>query len=476
MNDGIPFYRRPKPQILIAVLLIAIIYGILAAVSGGWSANILAIFLQSSLCGIFFIVWFIFFSQFILPVQKFSDRIKLLERIILYYLVDVPLLGFTHLKGPAVFIKDGKVIQKVITTGGEIKQEIQAKGPGVIWLDSASAAVLRTPVKFTRSVGPGIVFTDFMETIAGVVDLRTQIQTLGPGSDEDPFAAKTKTISEEEYKETQQRIRWSTSGLTRDGIEVVPGFSVIFKIDADEKTGEGGTHFGFNADAVFKAVANEVINPNAKQNSPNFSIPWNEIPAAIAVDVWRDYLRKFTLSQLFETLPPSQAKSNERRTALQFIGDMIDARMKNGEVEDLDDFGRPTGKKVASREYRLIKDYGIKIIKTNIRKVYFSPAVEDQLVHEWTAGWLEMAMLERERVEQKRNLASQAGGERAQKQIALLACQEILLNPPETPKEALEALVQDALNGILHSPSLSRRLSTEYQDLTEMVQWLRENT
>ncbi len=471
MNDGRSFFRRPKAQVLMAVLGLPLFYLLLVALSGGLYNNLLSVLVQSSLCLIFFIGWFVFFAQFILPVRTLSERWKLLQRIIFSYLAGLPI--FSSLRGPAVFIKDGKVIQKIIASDKGNVAESQEKGPGVIWLDSASAAVLRTPVKYTRTVGPGIVFTRYQETIAGVVDLHTQRQALGPEGEEDPFGAKPSDLTDEKYKELQDRIRWSTSGLTRDGIEVIPSLAIIFKIDADEKNREGETEFGYNSDAVYKAVTSESINPAANQDSPHFHIPWNEIPAMISVDIWREYLRKFTLSQLFEPLSPESFGVSDPRTALQYIGDLILERLKTPEVKILDDFGRPTGQKAASREYRLIKDYGIKIIAATIRRVYFHPTIEDQLIHQWTANWLELARLEREKVEQKRSVAARQGQEAAQKQFALLSCQELIINPPEHPKEALETLLQDTLKGYLRNPSLYRRLSTEPQDLTELIQWLR---
>jgi hypothetical protein len=475
MKSEPPFFRRPRVQILLGIFLTLALYFYATLRAGGWLVNLLVILRDGLLCGLFLVAWFIFFAQFILPVEKLSDRIKLLERIVLSYVPEIPALGLKNIHGPAIFIKDGKIIQKVTKTEGEVKEEIQKKGPGVIWLDSASAAVLRTAVKFTRAVGPGIVFTRRFETIAGVVDLHTQKQSIGPAEGEDPFAPKPEGMSEDKFKELQERSRWSSSGMTRDGIEVVANISVVFKIDAEEEKQEGGTNFGFNADAIFKAVANEGINPSAKQDSPHFHVPWNEIPAFIAVDVWREYLRKFTLSQLFEALPNPPADGREERTALQFIGDCLNERLRNANVTLLDDFGRPGGQKIPSREYRLIKDNGIKIVKVNIKKVYFAPSIEEQLIRQWTANWLETARREREQVEQKRSLASHAGVEDALKEFALLASQEITKNPPEHPREGLENLLQDTLKGIIRNPSLYRRLSTEPQDITEMIQWLREN-
>jgi hypothetical protein len=491
MNRELPFLKRPTTQILIGLFAALLLYGFATVRAGGWLANIFTIFGQAFLCALGFILWFVFFLQFILPVRSLSDRGKLLGRIMLYFLGD---------RGPAIFIKDGKIIQKMIKTEGEVQAEIQKHGPGVIWLDPASAVVLRTATRFTRAVGPGIVFTQRGETVASVVDLHLQRQSLGPKESENPFAPKPDDMTDEKYKELQQRVRWATSGMTRDGIEVVAELSVVFKIDADESRKEGGTPFGYNADAVFKAVANEGINPNAKQDSLQYHIPWNELPAYVAVDLWREYLRKFTMNQLFETVqpdarsveqeaalqhrsstdllfgslpPPAAGKIPESRTALQFIVDMLNERLKKPETTVLDDFGRPSGQKAPSLEYALIKERGIKIVKASIRKVCLSPGIEEQLIRQWTANWLETARLEREHVEQKRSLAAHAGSEDAQEEFAFRLSREIMKKAPEHPREALELLLQATRKTISRDPALYQRMSTETQEITDIIQWLR---
>jgi hypothetical protein len=62
-------------------------------------------------------------------------------------------------------------------------------------------------------------------------------------------------------------------------------------------------------DAIRRAILAEGINPNAVADSPRRRVAWNELPAALAVDVWREYAAKFTLDQLFQPtqlVPPPQ--------------------------------------------------------------------------------------------------------------------------------------------------------------------------
>ena len=78
-----------------------------------------------------------FFSQFILPIQNPKHRQEIYSRVKNFE---------TNDRGPALFIKNGRVI----THEGEEDKH----GPGVIVLDTASAAVLRTDTEIRDTVGP----------------------------------------------------------------------------------------------------------------------------------------------------------------------------------------------------------------------------------------------------------------------------------------------------------------------------------
>ena len=108
-----------------------------------------------------------------LPVRTFRDRQKIFDRLITY------LLG-GH--GPAIFIRNGELIKR--------EGEERKKGPGVLWLDTASAAVTRTSVAIKQTMGPGVHFIDSREFIAGTVDLHVQSQSIGPKESDKPFVDK----------------------------------------------------------------------------------------------------------------------------------------------------------------------------------------------------------------------------------------------------------------------------------------------
>jgi len=285
--DDRPFYRKPWFFIFLWLLIGGGFYVWQIRRMGGLLPNLGTILFDGLIFVFGLLVWLAFFAQFVLPVRSFRERQKIFDLLLTY-------LSGGH--GPAIFIRNGKPIERQ----GEEKK----KGPGVLWLDSASAAVTRSATSFKQTLGPGVHFTEKGEFIASTVDLHVQYQGIGPREAEKPFANKKEGQKEDEFKQIQKR-RMEVSAWTRDGIEVIPNISVTFKIEAKpaEKDDEG-SRFGFNAESVRKAVTGEGINPQLPNDTPRHRVAWNQLPALLAVDLWREYLSKFTLAELFEASQP----------------------------------------------------------------------------------------------------------------------------------------------------------------------------
>ncbi len=318
MDDETPFYRRPWFYIAgwLAILLIA--YGLQVYRMGGVQASIFDIFLDLlCLFPLLLLLWMAFFAQFVLPVRTVLDREKIFERLLTY------LFG-GH--GPALFIENGIIKEH---SGERLK-----RGPGVVWLDSASAAVTRTPVAIRQTMGPGVYFIESREYIAGTIDLHIQAQSIGPKETDRPFDEKGEFQSEEEYHQIQDR-RKQVSALTRDGIEVIPRISVVFRVDTGfPLEGQPGSRFGFrkgitkkekereekDKEAIRRAILGEGINPMAEPDSPRRRVAWNQLPVVLAVDIWREYAAKFTLDELFlpTQVVPSPAPQMPEPTELEF--------------------------------------------------------------------------------------------------------------------------------------------------------------
>ncbi len=282
--EEIPFYQKPWFRGLILGFLLLGMYAYSVWQRGLW-ANILGIAFDVIALVLLLQAAVYFYAQFILPIRTLEDRRRIFNRLWLHA---------TNGHGPAIFVKNGRLVER--------EGESEKIGPGVLWLDTASAVVTRTPTAYKQVLGPGVHFIDRWEQIASVISLHAQSQTIGPHRDDAPFAKLKENASEEERKrhaDVQDR-REAVSAITRDGIEIIPNISVTFKIDAGPASpSEAGSRFGFDKEAVERAARGEGVNPDSISESEHH-VPWNQLPAMIAADLWREYLSKFTLNQLFE--------------------------------------------------------------------------------------------------------------------------------------------------------------------------------
>ena len=326
--DDIPYYKRPWFYIAGWLFFLLVLYGWQVYRLGGTQASLINVLLDlACIFPALLLGWIAFFAQFVLPVQTFEDRRKIFERLLTY-------LSGGH--GPAMFIRNGEIIKRE----GEERQ----KGPGVVWLDSASAAVTRTAVKIKQTLGPGVHFLDNGESIANTMDLHIQSQTLGPKSD--------KPFDPENGVEEQDR-RKQVSALTRDGIEVVPNISVSFRVDTGfPGEGKPGSRFGYRTgiaktdrenekkdrEAIQKALLGEGINPNISSDQILHRVAWNQLPAQLAVDVWREYVAKFTLDELFASNqlapvpPPPVPEPTEEE--IDLLSQPLQASASQNKMED----------------------------------------------------------------------------------------------------------------------------------------------
>ncbi len=302
--DETPITKRPWFYIAVWLVILLGLYGWQILRLGGVQASLLYILIDlACVFPILLLIWTAFFAQFVLPVRTSSDRQRIVERLLTY---------LTGGHGPTLFVANGVI--------KEHSGERNKRGPGVVWLDSASAAVTRTAVKIRQTMGPGVHFMDSGEYIAGTVDLHTQNQGLGPRETDKPFDPQD-GMDFSEYQQVQDR-RKQVSAWTRDGIEVVPNISVTFRVDTGfPKEGQPGSRFGYRTgitkrdkanekadqEAIQKAILGEGINPNVSADMPRHRVAWNQLPAQLAIDVWREYAAKFTLDQLFkpdQIVPP----------------------------------------------------------------------------------------------------------------------------------------------------------------------------
>lgn len=411
--------------------------------------------------------WLFFFAQFILPVQGWNKRKGIFMRL-LYYAVGM--------HGPALFVQDGQVIEN--------KGERFRKGPGVIVLDLASAAVLKNEANFTRAVGPGVIFTAAGETIpqGAAIDLRKRSKNLGPYPDEDPFAPQGPDEKAEAYRQRQQR-RWETSGITQDGTEVVARLLVVFALDkhpdgiSEEiyQRQKFRTDFNGHGVSAWRAIAHrpiEVKGTASKEEDSNAQnerrlLPWDWLPPRLAADLWREYLQLFKLSDLFREVRDGQS-------ALDIINAAVQERLTSPTYTEMVRDGRLTGQTLPSREYALLQARGIRVITFLVTGIFLPPAVEEGLIARWVADWKARAEKERVLVEQKRLLAKKYGEAAAAemwgKLIAEDACQKAV-DEGLSMAQCLERLLYVLTRAVQADPSLYQAQQPDVDRLKMLWAW-----
>ena len=516
MDEEKRFYQKPWFKSLLLGILLLGIYGYEFKYQGG----------IVNLPGIFFDIIFLlilvpisvgFYAQFVLPVHKHADRLKVIDRLWLHV---------TGGHGPAIFVKNGRLV--------ESKDESEKKGPGVLWVDTASAVVTRTDTSLKSFLGPGVHFTDEDEKIANLISLHTQSHRIGPEKGDDPFKPEKDYTTNDEYKSVHERYL-AVRAITRDGIEVVPSISVTFKIDAPPAKGkEKGSRFGFSQEAVERAARGEGIDAGWGKEAPRH-VAWNQLPALIAADLWREYLGKFTLTELFSAnlIPPSEVPQPElsaedryaqmrpipirvgffsrslrrinnsferqlkkfipeenvpgiksiatredqkkiaepkMQTALQIINQMMKARMTQANVPALDESGRQIEGFQHSQEFTTLAQRGIKVFSVNVSALRFDKSVEEEVVQQWNTSWLQTALADRNRIERLASTYRDNGRQKALREHALTLSEAV--NTPPDIATAVKVLMQQTQSEIKQIDRLLHRNTDEAQVIDNIINWV----
>lgn len=486
MQAARPFYRNPKVQTLLVVLaalalylyltsklpdafpnqkdLIKTIYYLLTLQFGRIPESVRVLAFDGFLCFFGMFLWIAFFAQFVLPLRTLRDRYLATERLTLY---------LTQEHGPAIYVENG--IAK------ERKEENRKKGPGVVLLDTASGALLRNDFEFTRPAGPGVVFTEKYEYLAKSVDLHTHSVRLGPNDEDRPFAPLNPDEDDEtEYQGVQER-RAQTQALTRDGVEVVPNVGVAYRL---KRPPDGNPYsFGYNPASVrLWVTADGPVSTNASEKEAQRwdDIPLEQLPAYMAVELWREYLQKFTLGELFAP-PFSQPPAEE--TAFPGIAQKVNERMTQPTVQELDANGKPTQRRRPSREFLALEERGIHVLGAGISNLRFEPSVENRLVQGWIATWLQSAQQERARVEARRSDTTVTGRLDALERFARTAIQGVNLELLDLPRPVDERDEQVQMALILErlvegtraesmEPQFVQMLQTDESNLRDLLAWI----
>lgn len=441
------------------VVILFTIAGIVYITSGLLSNNPWAVLTLPCGLGIF-MLWLIFFAQFIVPLNNLTDRFKIFLRV---------LFSGTPLHGQYIYLENGTNKDKPEPI--QTDEERQRKGWGTAVLDTTSAAILKNSVELTRAIGPGVTFLDFSETLGDTINLRPRKTFLGPFDNdkivENPFAPQGSDEEVLSYKARLQR-REQTRGYTRDHVEVVPNIFIKFRLDSQWYS--NGSVFGFNPNAVLAALTSRDINARLPVDSSDKLENWDILPGKIASDIWRELLVNFSLQQLFTRV------NSQGQTGIELINNVLRQRMT-----------RPTAPQIAinpngdyiltlpntSREYFMLKRRGIQVTVATVLNLRFEDSIENTLVQNWASTWLARSRADREQRLQI-HLTSNAGAQStALYNFARSTSLPLTQAPlPLNANQILTNLLQGTGTLITSSPALLNIAEDERQAVADIFEWL----
>jgi hypothetical protein len=160
------------------------------------------------------------------------------------------------------------------------------------------------------------------------------------------------------------------------------------------------------------------------------------------------------------------------------INDIVKARLTQTEVDLLSDTGQRGEGPITSQEFKLLNERGLKVISVSISTPRFNPTVEESIIKGWNASWLNNAKAESDQIDRRRNNIEKTAEEKAKRQYVEELSREINdLAKAGKPsiKVTLKVLILKSHKMIQTREQLRRRMTTEMQDIEEMVKWIEAN-
>ncbi len=382
-------------------------------------------------------VWILFISQqALLPAVTPQERLRTAYQFLLY------ILG-QH--GPAVFVKDGKVLST--------KEDVR-DGPGVAVVDFNSAIVLeeRLPppglssgfdnffhrlgwmlgladkAESPRVMGPGIVFTRPRERIRGAVDLRRQFRMVKGvegytrdgievtsnvwsiftiGQDPEPDALEVTYAGEkrpenlrvtrfEELPDGHLRLVSLSDELDEvDRQEIHHFYHVATRTHAMQPYSPLPPRVTlpvFNKERVFAAVYSEARGDDEK------AVPWTDLPTRLAAVIFREIISKVNYDQFYQAgtllpFPMEQFKSRLKQTmrnsgllSYRLIMVKKNEPFQLRRVYSRDDLEVSEIKALTNS--KILRDRGIRVIASGFGDILpKNQAVYRHRIESWRAPW-----------------------------------------------------------------------------------------
>jgi hypothetical protein len=260
--------------------------------------------------------------------------------------------------------------------------------------------------------------------------------------------------------------------MTRDGFEVVPTISIKFSVqkpepDFRQPKERVNSRYGFNPIAVTNAVVRRMV--LVRENGRSVvDLPWNQLPAHLAINLWREYVRKFRLLDLF---------TSKKTSGLQTIEEMINLRMKQNLIPDLSDTGSKTGQNVPSLEMQHLTNRGIQVEEVKIHCVHFDPSLEEKIVQAWETNWLSTAKREKKQLEEWEVLVDTSAREEGVQAFAEMASRlfRVKTRLSGNPFITLQLLFEKIKETLVEEHHIYSDHEEELRKMDDFSKWLKEN-
>ena len=469
----------------------------------------------------FYIVYnlwlFIISSQSLLPVKNMGEVRRTMQHLRMF-------IARSH--GPAVFIKDGKLVAD--------PTELRRLAPGVILIDFNSAVVLERQVpppsligpiqglfgklmggelprqhaSPPRAVGNGLVFTRIGERIRGVVDLRRQWRnftdvrsytregielrtsvfaafTIGQEADivqvtydGERRAENLRVVYLESLPDHRLRVRELADELDEaDRAEIHQFASEPLQLDLSPYVPleRPSSIPVFNPARVFAAVYSEA------RNDQDQVIPWVDLPVRVAIDLFREQLSRVNYDDLYKPDNPDVFPLKDFQKRLRIT-------VRNTGILSYRLIVHQSGELISGRKYnpaallvspvrpllakKVLRDRGIKIIGSSFGDLIpVSEAVYKQRLDNWRAHWETDAEVIRagHELEAMRVRARS----RAQAQQELVYSLSQIFQNKKYSQEILAVRVMQALETVAVDPNTRQLLPAEIINLMRTLhEWL----
>lgn len=380
------------------------------------------------------------FAGFVLPVHTPWQRLQTIWRMIVHWFKP------DH----AWFIRNGQVDAHDLAYG--------ERGPGVVVLDAASAAVFKHLNDTPRPRGPGVVFTRNEERLYELLDLRRKALWLGPHLDESPFEVRGEGELQADYRGRYYR-REQTKAMTRDGVEVAPTLRVVYSLDG--KAVEDGTQFDYDAEAVLKVADGDHPQARYCRRSGKIVSTREEIITCAATTLWQDGLARFKLAELFgEVDPGGHPGPAGQPNGLNAIVEGMRQRLTQAELPGAGGGLEP------NPIYQEFQARGLQVHAVSLEAVHLAEDDRLSLLQNWHASWSKQLELDAQRLQQCEQ-------ERALSDYALAAARPLKerlkrVIAPVYLKETLLLMLRGTLGLCPAGSSASRGVG-------QMIEWVENN-